>query len=199
MRCFRFQGFGQTLEWCASSLVCGVCGENVYCQAACPNPPHCVHCSGSHAFGDKLCPGCLTETSIQELWAKEGLSFLEARKTFLDSRPKIGNQSCASAHRISRGIDAASQTTATPVPSNSVLIRTASRATASTETEVATQTEDHSDPVVPGIKMHSYWSRAQGMETQTLDPNISRNSRHNPSQTKHVQFPGSFRQTDNVI
>jgi hypothetical protein len=57
-------------------------------------------------------PVFLQEKDIQELRAKDGLSFMDARKKFLAPQPTIETQSFATAVRRPRGIDAATQTTA---------------------------------------------------------------------------------------
>jgi hypothetical protein len=54
----------------------------------------------------------LQEKAIEELRAKDGLSFLDARKKFLAHQPTTGTQSFASAVRRPCGADAATQTTA---------------------------------------------------------------------------------------
>jgi hypothetical protein len=149
MRCFRCQRFWHIQQRCASSLVCGVCGENGNGEAPCSNPPHCVNCTGSHGSSDKSCPIYPTEKCIQELRVREGVSFHETRNMFLESRPKTGNQSSASALRSARGVYAASQTTETPTPRNPIHSRTPSHVTTSTQTEVASHTEDHSDTPPP--------------------------------------------------
>jgi hypothetical protein len=126
----------------------------------------------------------LSGKSIQELEAKEGLSFLEARKRFLDSRPKTGNQSYASEIRIG----ASSQTSATSTLSNPTPIITASRETAST------QTEEHSDPVVPG-KRHAYighqrteWKHTLHTPTNPVTPVTS------PLKQNRFPVPGLVRE-----
>jgi hypothetical protein len=150
MRCYRCQKFGHTQQRCASNLVCGHCGENGHGEEPCSNPPHCVNCSGAHASADRRCPVFLDEKAIQELRVKDGLSFLNARKKFLENKPKTGTQSHASALRRSQGNDAAAQTTALPSRGST---SPPPRTTVSTQSEISTNTEDLPTPTVPAVKI----------------------------------------------
>jgi hypothetical protein len=71
-----------------------------------------VNCSRAHASADRRCPVIPDEKAIQELRVKDGLSLLDARKKFLEKKPKTGTQSYASALRRPQGTDATTQTTA---------------------------------------------------------------------------------------
>jgi hypothetical protein len=90
MPCFQCRMFGHTQQRCASSLVGGDCGERGHGEAPCPGPPHCVNCCGAHASGDTNCPVYRDERAIQELLIKGDLSFLDARKKFLETRLRPG-------------------------------------------------------------------------------------------------------------
>jgi hypothetical protein len=114
MRCFRCQKFGHTQQRCASNLVCAHCCENGHGDEPCPNPSHCVNSSRAHASGDRKCPIYQDEKCIQELRAKEGLSFLDARKKYMGSKPKTGSYSYATVLRRAQGTNAATQTTSAP-------------------------------------------------------------------------------------
>lgn len=129
-------------------------------------PSHlAVSCCGSHASSGKSCPVYLTEKPIQELWAKECVSFLEARKKVLASSKYTRNQSYTSAFPTSRATDAASHTLATPTTSNPISI-TASRVIASS------QTEAHSNPVVTGMNICSYRPPAHRKDQYFRTPQI---------------------------
>jgi hypothetical protein len=158
MRCYRCQKFGHTQQRCASNLVCGHCGENGHSEDPCPNPPHCENCSGAHASADRRCPAFLDERAIQELRAKGGLSFLDARKKFLENKPKTGTQSYESALRRPQGTDAATQTTALPSRGSTSLLPPT---IISTQSEVSTETEDLPTPTVPAVKIRACQPSAQ--------------------------------------
>jgi hypothetical protein len=65
---------------CASDLVFGVCGESGHGKSPCPNPLHCINCSGAHTSGDRMCFVFLGKKAIQEVWVIGHLSFLDTQK-----------------------------------------------------------------------------------------------------------------------
>jgi hypothetical protein len=111
MRCYRCRKFGHTQQRCVSHLA-AACGEGRHGEEPCPNPSHCVNCSGAQASADRKCPDFLQEKAIQELGVKDGLSFLDARKKFLANQPTIGTKSFATVVRRPLGIDTLTQTKA---------------------------------------------------------------------------------------
>jgi hypothetical protein len=86
MRCFRCQKFGHTQQTRISNLVCGDCDEIGHEDGPCPGPLNCISYWGAHASGDRDCPLYREEMVIQELRNREGLSFLDVRKTFLETK-----------------------------------------------------------------------------------------------------------------
>jgi hypothetical protein len=70
---------------CVCSIVYGMCSENRHGESPYSIPSHCIICCGGHASNDETCPVYLSKKFVQELRAKESLSFLEARKRFLES------------------------------------------------------------------------------------------------------------------
>jgi hypothetical protein len=126
-----------TQQRCASNLVCAHCGESGHGDEPYPYLPHCVICLGAHTSSDRTCPIYLDEKAIQELWAKEGLSCLDAQKKYKESNPKTGSYSYSTVLHHAQGIDAATQTTSAPNKGTSPI---PSNRSVSTQSEVSTET-----------------------------------------------------------
>jgi hypothetical protein len=155
MRCFRCQSFGYTQQKCILSLVCGDYDETGHEEAPWPRPLKSASCSGAHASGDRNCPVYRDERAIQELRVMEGLSFQDVRKKFLETKPKTGTQSYSSTLRRPRGVVAISQTEA--IYSQT---KQSSPSVPSWQTEVSTESDDPSNPAVPGTVHDTSTSRA---------------------------------------
>ncbi|XP_024085657.1 uncharacterized protein LOC112128097 [Cimex lectularius] len=72
--CFRYR---HIKNFC-KIVNCGKCGENSHDTANCPNPPHCLNCSGSHAAYDKSCSVYIREKEIEKIRCSEKVSFNQA-------------------------------------------------------------------------------------------------------------------------
>jgi hypothetical protein len=61
------------------------------------------------------------ERAIQELWVREGLSFLDAQRKLLETEPKTGTQPIASVLHHPQGVDAITQKPFLPRASTTLL------------------------------------------------------------------------------
>jgi hypothetical protein len=75
---------------------------------------HTVNSPGAQASDDRNCPMYRDERAIQERRFKEGLSFLDAQREFLETKLKTRTQCCASTLHHPRGVDTITQTVAIP-------------------------------------------------------------------------------------
>jgi hypothetical protein len=94
-----------------------------------------VNCSRAHASDNRMWPVFLDKKAVQELWVRDGLCFLDAQKKFLQNKPEIRTELCASALCHQHGIDAATQTTSLPSQGNTLM---PPWITVSTQSEVST-------------------------------------------------------------
>lgn len=87
MRCFRCQKFGHTATRCSNEQVC-VCGKKLHEGTPCDQPVTCVNCKGPHNARSRDCPVFKQEVAIQELKAKENITYPEARKKVIIPTPR---------------------------------------------------------------------------------------------------------------
>jgi hypothetical protein len=80
----------------------------------------------------------MDEKAIQELGERDGLSFLDAKRKFFESKPKTGNQSYASVLCHSQEVDAKTKITVVPSQTNSSVQISSSRSAASSQTHTPT-------------------------------------------------------------
>ncbi|CAH1106017.1 unnamed protein product [Psylliodes chrysocephalus] len=87
LRCFKCQGFGHTSTRCVKEQIC-VCGKSLHMGNPCQPPVKCVNCKGDHSARSKDCPIYKQEVAIQEIKAKENISYTDAKKKVLVHTPK---------------------------------------------------------------------------------------------------------------
>lgn len=86
MRCFKCQRFGHTSLRCNQEQVC-VCGKPLHMGSTCEEPLICVNCKGPHSARSRNCPIYKQEMAIQEIKAKENISYSEAKRKFTIPTP----------------------------------------------------------------------------------------------------------------
>ena len=79
MQCFRCQRPGHTALGCNAPIRCMVCGEAHPKEACRSIKPKCANCSGEHKANSKLCKKIKVANEIEQVRAKEGVSYKEAR------------------------------------------------------------------------------------------------------------------------
>jgi hypothetical protein len=139
------------VELCNSSS--SVAEAALYGEALYSDLAYCVNCSGAHASRDRNCPVYRDERAIQELRVKEGLSFLDTRMKFFETKPKTRAQSYASTLCRPQGIGSITQREATPLQTKQNPTTRPFRTRVSCQTGVSTHTDHPSNPAVPGARM----------------------------------------------
>jgi len=79
LRCFQCQKYGHSKNVCRNTAVCARCGEQ-HPTEGCTNREKCANCSGAHPAYHKDCPKWILEKEVQQVKAKNGVSFVEARR-----------------------------------------------------------------------------------------------------------------------
>ncbi|CAH1107164.1 unnamed protein product [Psylliodes chrysocephalus] len=87
LRCFKCQGFSHTATRCTKEQIC-VCGKSLHVGSQCQPPVKCINCKGDHSARSKDCPIYKQEVAIQEIKAKENISYTDARKKIIIPTPK---------------------------------------------------------------------------------------------------------------
>lgn len=82
MRCYRCQRYGHTASRCKRAQICH-CGRPTHDGSRCVEPFKCVNCSGVHTARSQNCPLYKQEVAVQELRAREKLSYPEAKRRLL--------------------------------------------------------------------------------------------------------------------
>lgn len=86
MRCFKCQKFGHTSVRCEKEQIC-ICGKPLHVGNPCVEPLTCINCNGSHSARSRNCPVFKQETAIQEIKAKENISYFEAKRRIIVDTP----------------------------------------------------------------------------------------------------------------
>lgn len=88
LRCFKCQRFGHSKNVCRGKDACSKCGNQDanHNSETCNAAEQCVNCNGNHASFSKTCPKWLQEKQIQEIKAKENISYPEARSKVLSNQ-----------------------------------------------------------------------------------------------------------------
>ena len=148
--CFRCQKYGHSKNVCHNTAVCARCGEQ-HPTEGCTNHEKCSNCSGAHPAYHKDCPKWILEKEVQQVKAKNGVSFVEARRIVtsqqatISAKPSaaavtshsLGNQNTIHTRNQSRTCNTQTQTDLTWPLSSDIPINTA---------DIATQTNA---PVLP--------------------------------------------------
>ncbi|CAH1113926.1 unnamed protein product [Psylliodes chrysocephalus] len=87
LRCFRCQRFGHTSVKCEKPQVC-ICGKPLHTGSPCTPPIRCVNCEGTHSARSKDCPIYKQEFAIQEIKAKENISYFDAKRKVAAKTPR---------------------------------------------------------------------------------------------------------------
>jgi len=95
LRCFICQKFGHAQNNCKCQKVCACCSTAGHDSKDCSNELKCANCDGDHAAFSKECPSWLREKKLQQVKAKSGLSFVEARKIVQSQAASRSRQSFA--------------------------------------------------------------------------------------------------------
>jgi len=69
----------------SSSAACQAWSVDIAVRAV-TTTPHSINCDSNYTSADKKCPVFFIERNIQVLKVKEGLTFLKARKKFLEPK-----------------------------------------------------------------------------------------------------------------
>lgn len=79
MQCFQCLRFGHPASRCARMKVCH-CGKPFHSDDPCLDPIKCINCSGQHSSRSRDCPIYKQEAAIQQVKARQKISYTEAKK-----------------------------------------------------------------------------------------------------------------------